>query len=110
MHETTPAGAIVGRDLAAPFEEPAVGEEAVDPDRAARVKLLRADPDLGAEAEAEAVREARARVVKDARGVDLGHEALRRGIVVGDDRVRMTRAVALDVRERVVETGDVLDR
>ena len=47
------------------LEPPLGGEQARDADRAAGVQPGSADADLGAEAEAEAVREARAGVVED---------------------------------------------
>ncbi len=62
------------------------------------MQAIGADADLGAEAELEAVGEAR-RGVDEHRGrVDLGREAARRRVVGGDDRVGETRAVAADER------------
>ncbi len=57
-------------------QEPAVGEEPVDADRTARVQLVGADADLGAETVAVPVGKTCTRVVVDAGRVDLGDELL----------------------------------
>ena len=70
------AGTVAGGLLAVAAQQPAVGQQALDADGAARVQLVGADADLGAQAVAVAVGEAGAGVVEDAGGVDLGEEAL----------------------------------
>ena len=66
-------------------------------------------PDLGAEAVAIAVGEARARVPVHGGRVDPVHEALGRLPRRGDDRVGMAAAVAVYMRDRLVEGVDDLD-
>ena len=65
-------------NLAVPVHVVLVGGELAEAHRPARVQAVRADADLGAEAELEAVGEARRGVDEDRGGVDLGEEALRR--------------------------------
>ena len=70
------AGAVGGGDLPVAAQQPAIGQQPLDTDRTARVQLVGADADLGAQAVAEAVGEAIAGVVEDAAGVDRGQEPL----------------------------------
>ena len=79
--------------LAGAAQDPLVGREALEPDRPARVELAGRDADLGAEAEAEAVGEARGAVPEDVGRVDGGEEALGGGAVLRDDGVGVVRAV-----------------
>ena len=74
--------------------------------RAAGVELLGADADLGAEAELLAVDEAGRGVDEHRGGVDLAGEAVGRREVAGDDGLGVTRAVAGDVVDRLVERVD----
>ena len=93
------ARAVVGGGLSVSAEKPAIGKQPLDADGAARVKLVGADPHLGAEAEPKAVGKARAGVVKHARGIDLGQELCRGGLVFRDDGFGVARSVARDVRQ-----------
>ena len=68
--------AVARHDVARAGEQVLVGHQSVEPDRTARVELAGRDPDLGSEAVAGAVGEARRDVAVDARGVDLRSEAL----------------------------------
>lgn len=72
---------------------------------AARVDPARADPDLRAEPIAEPVRKARAGVHERPRGVDAAAERRRGALVLGDDAVRVVRAVRVDVRDGGGERG-----
>ena len=69
-------------------------------DRAARRQALGGDADLGAHAELAAVGELGRGVEQHDRAVDLAQEALGGGLVLGDDRVGVVRAVALDMGDR----------
>ena len=73
------------------------------------MELAGADPELRAEAVAEAVGEARRGVVVDARRVHRLHEARRRRGVLRHDGLGVARAVALDVPDRLVEAADGLN-
>ena len=86
-----------GPDLARAVDAVLEGAELLDADRAARVHAAGGDADLGAEAELAAIGELGRGVVEHDGGIDLGEEALGRGLVGGDDRVGMVRAVALDM-------------
>src|SRR5213592_4118489 len=70
-----------------------------------RVQAVRADPDLGAEAELVAVGEAGGGVYEYRCGVHLGEEAARGAVVLGDDRLGEARRVARDEGEGGVERG-----
>ena len=70
--------------------------ELPQPHRSARMQPVGADADLGAEAELEAVGEARGGVGEDRGGIDLREEALGRAFVARDDRLREPRAMARD--------------
>src|SRR5206468_4366565 len=75
----SPSAFVIGRLLAhvaVPEDDPLLRGEALEPDRAASVKLVRGDADLGAEPVFEAVREARGRVHHDGARVHLAQEAL----------------------------------
>ena len=69
-------GAVSSADLAGAAHQVLVGRELAQPHRPARVQAVRADADLGAEAELEAVGEARRGVDEDRGRVDLVQEAL----------------------------------
>jgi hypothetical protein len=74
--------------------------ELLDADRAARMHAAGGDADLGAEAEFAAIGELGRSVVDDDGGIDLGEEAAGGGLVRGDDRIGVMRAVALDMVDR----------
>src|SRR5262245_23919117 len=80
--------------------------ELLDADRAACVEAPGGNADLGAEAEFAAVGELRRGVVQHNGRVDLTQEFLRRRLVFSDDRVRMMRAVALDMGDGIVDAID----
>ena len=82
--------------------------ELLDADRAARMQAAGGDADLGAEAELAAVGELGRGVVQHDGGIDFAQEFLRRCGVVGDDRVGVVRAVALDMRDGGVDAVDHL--
>ena len=83
--------------------------ELLDADRPARMEAAGGDADLGAEAELAAVGELGRGVVQHDRRIDLAQEFLGRRLVLGDDRVGVVRAVALDVRDGGVDAVDHLD-
>mmetsp|Transcript_10242 Transcript_10242/g.34800 ORF Transcript_10242/g.34800 Transcript_10242/m.34800 type:complete len:910 (+) Transcript_10242:99-2828(+) len=87
---------------------PAGGEETLKAHGPARVYPARADPNLAPEAEAEAVGEAGARVVEDARRVHRREELARRLLVLGDDELRVGGAVLGDVLHGRVHVRDNL--
>src|SRR5256885_15562439 len=82
----------------------------LDADRSARVETARGDADLGAEPELAAVGELGRRVVQDDRGIDLAEKFLRCGAILGDDRVGVMRAEALDMGDRAIDAVDYLGR
>ena len=91
---------ILGNDVPAPNELPLFRQQPFDADGPARVDPRGADADLGAEAEAEAVGEARRGVGEDAGRVD-GVDELRDGGVAGrEDGVGVAAAVRVDVGDR----------
>ena len=73
------------------------------------MQLVGADADIGAQTVAIAVGEPGARVVEDARRVDLRQKSFGGGRIGGDDRLRVLRSVGRDVRHRRVDAGDLLD-
>src|SRR5690606_27821389 len=87
-------------DVAVAGDHVLVGRQFAQAARPAGVELVGADADLRAEAEFEAVVEPRAGVDHHRRRIDLPDEPLRRGQVPGDDRVRVARAVTVDVFDR----------
>src|SRR5688500_17944872 len=97
-------------NLAGAAHDVLVARELGGADRPARVDLARRDADLRSHAELAAVRELRRRVVHHDRAVELVQEPLRRRGVVRDDGVRVRRAVAPYVLERLVEPVDDADR
>src|SRR4029077_17870551 len=84
------------------------GGQLLGADRPARVEAAGGDADLGAEAELAAVGELGRGVVQDDGGIDLVQEFLRRGAVLGHDRVGVVRAEALDMSDRIVHAVDDL--
>ena len=72
------------------------------------MKFIRADADFRAQAELVAVVEARAGVDHDGRGVDGRCEPTGRIQVIGNDRVRMLRPVAVDVADCLHQVFDDL--
>lgn len=98
--------AVDGGDVALAADLVLVDHEALEADGAAGVDLVGADADLGAEAVAHAVGEARGGVPVDARGVDAGHEPLGARLRARQDDVRVLGAVGVDVGNGFVETGN----
>src|SRR5436190_693600 len=80
-----------------------VDHQSVDADRSARMRSIRADSHLRAEAVSESVGEMRRRIPVDAGRVDLVEEALRARRIFGHDGIRVRRTVASDVFDGVVE-------
>src|SRR4029077_18380123 len=80
--------------------------ELLDADRAARVQPAGGDADLGAEAELAAVGELRRGVVQHDRRIHFAQEFFRRGFVLGDDRIGVMRAIALDMGNRGIDAVD----
>jgi len=78
--------------------------------RAAGMEFVRADADLGAEAEFAPVIEPRAGVDHDRRAVDAGCELPGGGEIGRHDRFGVLRAVVIDVLDGGVERGDNLHR
>lgn len=106
--ESVDAG-VIAHDVARAGEAVFVGDDAIEAHGTARVELAGADADLGAEAVAKAIGEARGAVVEDVGGVDFGEEARGGGGVLGEDGVSVVRAVLFDVAERGVERVDDAD-
>lgn len=67
---TSTSHPILPRNLPLPIDPILINHQALQPDGTPRMDLISADTDLGAEAEAHAVRHAGARVPEDAGGVD----------------------------------------
>src|SRR5208282_6449258 len=80
--------------------------ELFDTDRAARVQPAGGDADLPAEAELTAIGKLRRSIMQDDRRIHLAQKLLRRRLVLGDDRVGVMRAVALDMSDRGVDAVD----
>jgi hypothetical protein len=70
------------------------------------VELAGGDADLRAEAELAAVGELGRGVHQHDRAVDLAEEPFGAAGVLGDDRVGMVRAVAVDVVDRALDAVD----
>src|ERR1700682_912233 len=92
--------------LPAAQDNPFPAGEPFEPDRAARVKLVGRDADLGAESVFESVGKAGRRIDHHRARIDLAHEPHRVAIVLGDDGVGVLRAVASDVLDRGIERRD----
>ena len=101
--------AIRKRHVSAAPDLVLVNHQALEADGATRVDLVGADADLGAEAVAHAVGEARGRVPVSSRAVDGRHEALGELLGRGQDGVGVVRAVLVDVGHGLLEAGDGLD-
>src|SRR5580704_1507216 len=93
-------------NLTGPPHEVFVAGQLLDSDRAARVKLVGADADLGAHAELGAVRKLRGRIVQHDGAVDLGEKLLGRGGILRDDAVGMLRTITRDVSDGCIEAVD----
>ena len=96
-------------DLAGAAHQVLVGRQLAQTHRSACVQPVGADPDLGAEAELEAVGEAGGGVDEHRGRVDALEEARGGAVVLGDDGFGQLRAVRLDECERVVERRDDVD-
>src|SRR5881628_4201388 len=79
------------------------GRELLNADRAARVQARRRDAHLGAHTELATIDEARGGIDHHGRGVHLAREAPRMGERVRHDGLGQARAMAPDVRDRLVE-------
>src|SRR5512133_3277428 len=84
-------------DVAVPVDDVLERAQLAQPDRAAGVQLLRRVADLGAHPELAPVGEARRGVDVDAGGIDATLERAGRRGAVGHDRLRVARAVRVDV-------------
>src|SRR6478735_2942505 len=78
----------------------------IDADRPAGVEFPGRDSDLRAEAELAAIGELRRGIVQHDRRVHLVEEFLRGLVVFRHDRIRMMRAVIVDMRDRAVDAVD----
>jgi hypothetical protein len=101
---------IPRRDLPRPPDLILIDHQPLQPDRPARMDLVRADAHLRAEPEAHPVRHARRRVPEHARRVDARQELLRERRRRRQDRVRVVRAVRVDVRDGGRQRRHGLDR
>src|SRR5262245_42789287 len=70
--------------------------------RSASVEFVGANADFGSQTEFETVVEARAGVDHHGSRVHLGNESLGYWEIVGDDRIRMLRAKAVYMRDRLL--------
>ena len=77
--------------------------------RSTSVQFLRADADLGAKPEFEAVGEAGGSVVIDGGGIDFVQEPLRPLAVFRHDTFRMHRSETVDMGDSFVQIADHLD-
>src|SRR6266851_1516926 len=96
--------------LAAAANHVFVGSQLAQSHRAPRMEAIGRDAGFGAEAEFEAVGEARRCVYVDRGGVDLTLETPRGGGVLRNDRVGQPGAVARNKTDRFVEGFDDFDR
>ena len=80
-------------DLAVPVDDVLIRGQLVQANGAARVQTVRADPNLRAEAELIAIREASAGIDEDGRRINAPGEFIGRAQTVRDDGVRMAAAV-----------------
>src|SRR6478735_12073969 len=93
-------------DLTRTADNVLVGRQLLEAHGAAGVELVGADADLGAEAELVAVVEARRGVPEHDGAVDAVEEFLRDGGVLRHDRVRVVRAMGLDVLDGGIDPVD----
>lgn len=91
---------ILGHDVPLPHKLPLGRQQALDAHGPPGVDPRGADPDLGPEAEAEAVGEPRRRVGEDAGRVDRVDELGDAGVAGGEDSVGVAAAVRVDVGDR----------
>lgn len=94
---------IISRRLHVPPDLVLVNGQALEPDRPARVDLVRADAHLRAKAVAHPVRHPRAGVPVHASAVDAAHEALGQMLAARQYHVRMVGSVCVDVRNGHLE-------
>src|SRR5438876_72470 len=95
-----------GPDVTLALDQVLEGAELPQADRAAGVELLGRVSDLGPHSELASVGEAGGRVHVDARRVHSELKGARLLRVAGDDRLRMPRAPAVDVLDRLVDRAD----
>src|ERR1700742_1482573 len=80
-----------------------VSRQPLQPHRPPSMQLARTNSHLGTEAVAEAVREARGRVMEDASSVDFAQEFFCGCSVLSEDRFGVGRTMFVDVLDRCVE-------
>lgn len=80
----------------------------IEPHRSAGVQLLRADADLGAEAEDPAIGKPGGGVDVDAGGIDPLLEGPAALNVIGDDDLRVVSTVVVDVVDGIIEESTTL--
>lgn len=97
MPPTPPTHPILPRNLTLPINPILINQQTLQPHRAPGMDLIGADADLGAEAEAHAVRHAGARIPKDAGGVDGILELAGDGGGGREDGVGVVGGVGVDV-------------
>src|ERR1051325_7368907 len=95
---------ILPADLSIAIDNILVAAQFLQPARPAGVELVRADADFGAEAKLITVVEARAGVDHYCGGIDLAREAAGGFLIARHDRLRVLRAEARDVLDRLLET------
>ena len=108
MGEGALAGAVVARHMALALQQPPGGEEAVDSHRSPGVDATGADSDFGAQAVPIAVGEPGADIDENRGRIHLPQESVRGLRVLGDDRVGVTAAEAMDVLDGGAEVFDRL--
>ena len=100
-HDAQPSGCS-RTDVAGALDQVLERAQLAQADRAAGVQLLSRVADLRAHPELAAVGEPRRRVDVHAGGIDAELERARRRRVPGDDRLGVSRAVSVDVLDRLL--------
>src|SRR5439155_25491233 len=96
-------------DLAVAGHDVLRRRQLLDADGTARVQARRRDAHLGAHTELPTVHETRGGVDHDGRGIHFAREAPRVAERIRHDGFGQTRAMALDVGDRLVEVVDHAD-
>src|SRR5436305_14739099 len=97
---------VLSASLTGTEDDPLAARQAFEPDRTARMQLVRRNADLRAEPVFEAVGEARRRVHENGARVDLAQESHCTHMIVGDDPIGVLRAILRDVVDCVIDTVD----
>src|SRR4029077_9360977 len=105
MLESTFTLDVVGHGLADAVQFVFIGGQPLQAYRPTGMQFAVADSQFSAQAIPEAVSKARGGVVKDAGGVDFIHEKLRCFLVLGENALRMARAVTVDVFDSLVNVA-----